>query len=466
MVALISLSILGVFSMIAGLFNVNTKAVLTISIVTILGVLGFTAGFHWNNDYSRFYDMLNFDNYAVAFTCAILGSTAILLLFSEHFFSNIKQYITEYYSLIIFSVVGMIAMVAFDNLAMLFLGIEIMSVPLYILVGSQKKNLLSNESSLKYFLMGAFTTGILLMGITLIYGETGSFDLSTIQSYFQENATDSSPILLVGLFFLLAAMAFKVSAAPFHFWTPDVYQGSPTFITAFMSTVVKIAGFGAFFRLFYICFAPISEVWTTAIWVMAALTITIGSITAVFQNDIKRLLAYSSISHAGYMLISLLMVKNVESEAFGAIFYYVISYSISSIALFSVIMAVQKVKDSSSIDAFKGLAKANPLLGIIAAVSIASLAGLPPTAGFLAKFYILKSTVESGYVWLALIAVTNAIIGIFYYFKVLIAIYFKEAEDQSLSLIASSLAYKIVAVLLVIGILVLGIFPDLVYSIF
>ncbi len=458
MIAIISLAILGVFSMMAGLYQTSNKAILGVIVAGLVALL-FANTLAWNSAETLFYGMLNFDNYSVAFTGSLLFILALLFLLSEFFFPHIKQYVTERYTLFIFSLIGMICMVSFANMTMLFVGIEVMSVPLYVLAGSEKKNLFSNEASLKYFLMGAFATGILLMGIALIYGATGTFDVVEIKNYFVTNP-DASMLAKVGLIFLIAGLGFKVSAVPFHFWTPDVYQGAPTFVTTFMSTTVKIAGFGAFFRLFSSCFLPLSEFWMVTIGAIAALTMTVGTITAVYQSDIKRLLAYSSISHAGYMLIAIMFAGQ---DAGANVFFYTLAYAVASVVTFAIVMATEQTTGSTEVSSLNGLVKSNPFLAIILGVSVASLAGLPPTSGFLAKFFILKTAIDGGYLWLAIFGIVNAIIGVYYYFKLVIAAFFKDSNGQ-LDAIAVSGAFKLVLVLASIVIILLGVYPDFIYQ--
>ncbi len=463
MTAIIILSLAGLFSMIVGLFKVNEKLILGILVAALLAASA-ALFCEWGTEITYFNDMVMFDNYAIAFSITLILITVLTFLLSEVHFQQVKEYVTEQYALIIFSLIGMIIIVSFDHMSMLFIGIEIMSIPLYILAGSKKKVLASNEASLKYFLMGAFATGLLLMGITLIYGATSTFHLGRIAELlaYHKNVTQD-PLMIGGLLFILAGLGFKVSAAPFHFWTPDVYQGSPTWVTSFMSTAVKVAGFAAFFRLFSYCFLPISEVWVGIVSIMVAVTISIGSISAVFQTSLKRILAYSSVSHAGYML--LVLVANTQRGATGLLFYG-IAYAVASIVAFAVVIVVEKVAGNDSVDSFNGLAKSNPLLAVVMALSILSLAGIPLTGGFFAKFYVLSSGMEAGYLWLILLAIVNAIIGMYYYFKVIIAMFFKEDTKEALSAVSVSGLYLSVLVICSLITIQLGLFPDLIYYLF
>lgn len=465
MIALVTLSIAGLFSMVSGIFNINIKAVLSVLVLLLLGcttaiVLQHDITF----DLPNITSMVQFDKFALGFTVVIVSISALVLLLSEHFLATAEKYHGEFLSLVLFSTVGMICMVSFADLSMLFIGIEIMSVPLYILAASHKRNLLSNESSLKYFLMGAFTTGILLMGITLVYGAAHSFNIVQIGQYLADGGT--SPLFYLGLFFLIFAFCFKISAFPFHFWTPDVYQGAPTWVTSFMSSAVKIAGVAAFFRLFLFFFGtslvPANIQLTLAI--LAAATITIGTVSAVFQNNIKRILAYSSIAHAGYMLIAIVFVSKAYSSS---LLYYAVAYGAASLALFGVLIAVESKKGSiHNLDVFNGFAKKNSFLAIVAVVALISMAGIPPTSGFFAKFLVLKLAVQSDYLWLAILGVVNAIIGIFYYFKLLIAMYFKTAEKGEEYVVTSSLVYNLVLMFLVLVIIGAGIFSDVITAAF
>ena len=459
MITLVILALVGLFLMIAGIFDISRKASFA---VAFTGMLAALAGnlYMWDKVPMAYFNrMIVIDNYSIAFISAVLCISMFLFLLSENYFGKIQNYITEHYALYLFAIVGMIAMISFNNLVMLFIGIEILSVSLYILAGSEKNNPASNEASLKYFLMGAFATGILLMGITLIYGASGSFYLTGIEEYFT-SGSELNPIAYVGMFLVLIGMSFKMSIAPFHFWTPDVYEGSPTFVTAFMSTIVKIAGFASFFKLFYICFSSVTHFWMEVVAVLAALTITVGSMSAINQKSLKRLLAFSSVSHAGYMLIVVLVGANADD-----LMYYMVAYAIGSIVAFGVMMLIETETGNTDISSFDGLAKKNPFLGFIMTVAMLSLAGIPLTAGFMAKFYVLSSALNAGHTILVVVAILNAMVGIYYYFKVIIAIYFKEAKDIAINTVYTATSfYKIVLFLGIIAILVLGICPDIIHN--
>lgn len=463
MLSIIILSLSGLFSMIVGLFKPNNKVVLSIVILSMFASIGFMF-LDWNQNYAVFNNMLVFDNFSIGFSISLISISILVLLLSFNYIESIQSYVTEQISLIIFSLIGMIVVVSYNHLSMLFIGIEIMSIPLYILAGSNKKSLSSNESALKYFLMGAFATGLLLMGITLIYGESSTFFIDQL-SYLIEVNKDLglSPILIAGTILIFAGMAFKVSIFPFHFWTPDVYQGAPSWVTSFMSTAVKTAGFAALFRLFNYSFLPLSGTWFVIFSILAAISITVGTFSAVFQTSLKRILAFSSIAHAGYMLIILL---NGENTTGAGLLFYTLAYSIASLVAFATIVAVEGSTGNDSVDSFNGLAKSNPLLALVMTFSMLSLAGIPLTGGFFAKFYVLITGFEAGFQWLVLVAIVNAIVGIYYYFKVIIAMYFKAANTDNLQPLVVSPLSLILLFFCSLITLQLGINPEWLYFLF
>ncbi len=456
--ALITLSILAIVVLYLGLYKAK-NALLPVSIVGLLGALAL-AVFEWNSGAAPIYEgMMLFDNFAVAFSGIAIVSTLLIFLLSKNYFENISSHVAEYYTILLFALTGIVVMVSFHNLVMLFIGIEIMSVSLYILAGIKKRDYASNEAALKYFLMGAFSTGFLLFGIALLYGASGSFDLASINAYViahpAEFTPDVSPLFYVGILLLIIGLCFKIGAAPFHFWTPDVYEGAPTLITAFMSTVVKTAGFAAFLRLFAACFTPLHDFWMPVLLVITILTLFIGNITAVYQHSFKRMLAYSSISHAGYMLFA---IVSLGSNSANAVFLYAGAYSLASITAFAVLMLVQRQTGSDSFDSFNGLAKKNPFLAFTLTLAMLSLAGIPLTAGFIGKFMLFSQALSEYHIILVLLAVLNAVIGIFYYFRVIIAMYFKAEEPNALAVPAS---FKWVLAVSAVVTIILGVYPGI-----
>jgi len=365
--------------------------------------------------------MIRFDSFSIWFNTLMTGITLLYVLLCGKNIERVGQHVAEYYGLIFFILCGINLMSAYGNLLILFLGIEIISIPQYILAGSDKRNLKSSEASLKYFLMGAFSTGILLMGIALLYGAMGTFNIYEFN--FSQGGLNAMSVS--GILFLIVAFGFKVSAAPMHFWTPDVYDGAPTPFTAFMATIVKAAIFVGFLRLFMDAFGGISASWGLVIAIITALTLFIGNITAVFQQSVKRMLAYSSIAQAGFMMFAVL---SINATGMKGIIIYAVAYSIATIGMFAVLM---KLKDYTY-DGFNGLAKKQPLLAFVATIFLCSLAGIPLTGGFFAKYFVLTAVMENGtqYMWLVIFALLMAAVSVYYYFKVLMAMYFKKGEAE------------------------------------
>lgn len=399
--------------------------------------------------------MIVFDRFGMLFNTIVLVSTLVYFLLSGKDMEKVGVNYAEYFALIFFIICGIALTSSFKSLLILFLGIEIISIPLYILTGSDKRNLKSNEAALKYFLLGTFSTGLMLMGITLIYGAMGTF--STAVPYFKETP---SLLLVTGMMLLLFSMAFKVSAAPFHFWTPDVYDGAPTVFTSFMATIVKVAVFIAFIRLFEEGFGMQKKQWQVWVAVITAVTLFIGNITAVFQQSVKRMLAYSSIAQAGFMLLALYSLNTYAKEG---ILLYSAAYCLATIGIFGVLA---KMSDYT-FDGFNGLAKREPLLAGSLTVFLLSLAGIPLTAGFLAKFYMLKSVLAAqgsagqGGTWLAVFAILMAAVSVYYYFRVIQAMYFREGESNKLE---TTPVFRGTLVVLAALVILLGIFPNLVLN--
>lgn len=452
MTTLIVLSALGLVCLFSEIFGF--RKILHPFVLAGLVAAFVTNTLDWNNGQHLFNEMMIVDNYSTAFMGLLIGITFIWCLMSPEFFIEPSSE-ADHFALIIFSLIGAMVMVTFSNMIMLFLGIEILSISLYILAGSNKTNLASNEAALKYFLMGAFATGFLLFGIALIYGVTGSFNLEAISSFLVKNGVQNSSMMMVGILMMMIALSFKVSAAPFHFWAPDVYQGSPTVITAFMSTVVKTAAFAAFFRLFLHTFNAVPTIWAPTLMIISGLTILIGNITAVYQTNFKRMLAYSSISHAGYMVLALLAMN---ASAPASLLYYTTAYSVSSITAFAILLLISHKTGNDDIKSFNGLAKRNPFLAAVTVVAMLSLAGIPPTAGFFAKYYIFSSAIQNGYIGLVLLAILGSLIGVFYYFRVIIAVFKTEDETQE---IAVNPLFGILLALTSLAALVLGIAPGI-----
>ena len=336
MKALTYTSFLGIACLVLEIFNLRKVAVpfVLLSLAIIFG-LNYT---EWNTNQIYYHDMLRGDNFALAFTGLLLVIAFLLISLSGNFFQSEETKLADYISIILFTLCGAIAMVSFSNLTMFFIGLEILSISLYILAGTKKKDIRSNEAAMKYFLMGSFASGILLFGITLVYGASGSFNLTEIAIYASNGKVDA--IFQVGVVLILIAMLFKISAVPFHFWAPDVYEGSPTLITAMMATLSKVAALAAFYRLFSTCFIGSFHVFAWTLSIVAAVTMLVGNLTALNQDSFKRMLAYSGIAHAGYMLLSIITLYHNTPNS---LFFYATAYSFASIGAFAIAMIVIKI---------------------------------------------------------------------------------------------------------------------------
>jgi NADH-quinone oxidoreductase subunit N len=413
----------------------------------------------WDATLLYFNDMLIFDQFSLVFTALIIMVSFFWFCTSSSYFvGHVHQ--TDRSALAIFTMAGGIMMVAFHNMAMLFLGLEILSISLYVLAGSSKESFVSNEAAFKYFIMGSFATGFLLMGIALVYGATATFDISEITKHVTQNSNALPEFFYVGLFLMLIGMTFKISAVPLHFWAPDVYTGAPTMITAFMSTVVKIAAVAAFYKIFAECFIAVQSSFIGVVKIVIVLTLIVANITAVYQGNVKRMLAYSSIGHVGYILLAFMAGTN-SSE--GTIFYYLVSYSVTSLIAFAIVALVEKEVGSTAIDAFQGLFHRNSFAAICMTIALLSLAGIPPLAGFFAKYMVLASAINTGHVYLAILAIITSLIGVYYYFRPLIAMFSPAKTGEATHL--SPFQKAVIGVLTLLTVLV-GVLPDLIMQIF
>lgn len=451
---LLALTGLGVFAMFAEIFNFR-KAIYPVILLGLVGVIGLCF-MDWNNTQTS-YNMMRNDHYSLAFT-GIMSATALLwFLMSKSYFED-ETNMSDHFTLVLFALVGAFCMTSYTNMTMLFIGIEVLSIPLYVLVGSRKRDIASNEASFKYFLMGSFASAFLLFGITFLYGAVGSFDIVKIGEYVTRNAGNVSPLFLVGTVLILIAMSFKVSAAPFHFWTPDVYQGAPTVVTAFMATIVKTAAIAAFFRLFSTSFIGIESRYADSIWAIAAATMLIGNIIAAAQINVKRMLAYSSIGHAGFMMIAILLMNEEASES---ILYYTAAYSTASIAAFLVLYLVGSANEGNvNISSFNGLVKRNPLMAGTMTIALLSMSGIPPLAGFFAKYFIFLGAIKAGFNGLTVIAIISSLVGVYYYFKIIIAMFFGSPENLPKFNISNT--HRFLLLFVTVLIIALGLFPDLI----
>ncbi|MCP9750277.1 NADH-quinone oxidoreductase subunit N [Ferruginibacter sp. HRS2-29] len=456
--AIIFSAIWGVLMMFTGAF-VQSKTLPKYLAITGAALLFLLNGIELYNGTPIFningMNMLAITSMNLTFLEVIFAATLLFFMLSGRDVERVGEHVSEYFALIFFVLCGVSLSSTYNTLLLLFLGIEIMSIPLYVLTGADKRNLKSNEASLKYFLMGAFSTGILLMGIAFIYG--GNTNASFYIDQIHLGVGKMPVMITVGVVLLIIALSFKVSAAPFHFWTPDVYDGAPTVFTSFMSTIVKAAGFFAFIRLFKTSFGPVQGQWQNLIVFITVATMLIGNVTAVFQQSVKRMLAYSSIAQAGFMLLALFALNQTADDG---IILYSAAYSLATIGIFAILI---KMNDYT-IEGFNGLAKQQPLLGLVATICLLSLTGIPLTAGFTSKFFMLTAAVENGHkFWVVIVAVIFAAISAYYYFRVIQAIYFKEPSSAEPVIDAERVSgsFKILLAITAILILILGIYPEI-----
>lgn len=410
--------------------------------------------------FAQYKSMYDYSYNAALFTKVSIVVTTLLFFLGGFAFSNHRSHQSELYALMLFALCGGIVLFGFQNLVTLFIGIEILSIPLYVMAGANKTDLRSTEASMKYFLMGAFATGFLLFGVALVYGSAGSFDLYAIHDFAYNNPKNL--MLIMGAILMLSALAFKVSLAPFHMWSPDVYQGAPSLITAFMASVVKISGFFALFKLMTIAFGGIAGDWINILGVFIILTLLLANVMGLVQTNAKRMLAYSSVSHAGYISLIFFGINNFSAYILG---YYLFAYSLATVGVFISLIWVEKIKKETSIPAFNGLGKKEPILAVVSTISMLSMAGIPLTAGFIGKLGIFNQAIGGHYEFLVLIAVLGSALSIAYYLRLIIAMFFYK-EHTFTAAETSTITYKIVSVVIIVALVAMGIVPDLFAKLF
>jgi len=378
----------------------------------------------WGVNRDVFNGLYTVDGFGTFFKALFLVVLSLIAILSLKYAEREDIDSGEYYSLLMFGVLGMMVMVSSHNFITIFIGLEVMSLSIYILCGLMRNSLKSVEASLKYFLLGAFATAFLLYGMALIYGSTGIIDVVELKRYILTKQPFAVTMFLIGLGLLIVGFGFKIASVPFHMWTPDVYQGAPTSITVYMATGVKAAAFGALVRVFYTALLPFIPAWSNIIWVIAVLTMCVGNITALVQRDIKRMLAYSSIAHAGYILVAFI---TGDRALISSVLYYLFAYTFMNIGAFAVVMAIgRKGEENTDIDDYTGLGVRQPFLALCMSVFLLSLAGVPPLAGFIGKFYVFSAAVKAEFYWLAVIGVLNSVVAAYYYLRIMMYMYFKE----------------------------------------
>ncbi|WP_029915051.1 NADH-quinone oxidoreductase subunit N [Pelobacter seleniigenes] len=453
--------VLSAFGMILLMISVFSKrgrtthvAWLSVAALVITGMITLAG---WNHPQSGFAGSVLLDNFATFFSMICIVAATLTILMSDDYLKREDFPVGEYYPLILFTTAGAMWMASGTDLMTIFLGLEVLSVSLYVLAGFFRDKLSSNEAGLKYFFLGAFSTGFLLYGVALLYGVTGTTKIQGIAAYVQANPdAATNTMFIAGGLLLLVGFLFKVAAAPFHMWTPDVYQGAPTPITAFMSAGPKAAAFAAFIRVTIVGLEGMQSELTSLFWLLAVLTMTMGNFIALSQKDIKRMLAYSSIAHAGYALVGLVAWNTV---GLSAIMYYMLVYTFMNIGAFAVLVLIgKKGEDNLTLDGITGLGYKKPFLGIALCIFLFSLMGLPPTAGFTGKFYIFAGAIKGGYVWLAVLGMLNSAVSLYYYLRIMVQMYFKDPVED-FAWVSLNLPTMVSIIISIVGVLYLGIMP-------
>ncbi|RZJ68754.1 MAG: NADH-quinone oxidoreductase subunit N [Flavobacterium sp.] len=446
---LLAITGLGVLCLLFEIMNWR-KAIIPFTIIGLLGALAITVA-DYGHEQSHYGNMVVTSNFSVSFSSLFIVLMVFIVGLSHDFYRNAPAKISDFISIKLFMLAGAIAMVSFGNLSMFFLGIEILSISLYILAASNRLNVRSNEAGMKYFLMGSFASGIILFGICLIYGAMGTFDIQEISEL--TGSAELPEWFFIGIVLLTIGMLFKIAAVPFHFWAPDVYEGSPALTTAIMSTLAKVVAMATFYKLLTGMNANISYEYEVVIMIVSILSMTVGNIMALRQSNVKRMLAFSGISHAGYMLMTLL---NIRSSA-GTLLYYASAYTLAGIAAFAVILYVCRDKDNEEVYNLNGLGKTKPFLAAVLTAALLSMAGIPIFAGFFAKFSLFTQTIQAGYIAVVIAAVINSIISVGYYFKLILAMYNKDATETPTTTPFAFYAVAAVSILLNIAI---GLYPS------
>jgi NADH-quinone oxidoreductase subunit N len=425
--------------------------------VGLLGVVAslfVTVGF-WGADERAFGGMLVLDGFAQFFNLVILWAVGLVLLLSLDYVRRQGMESGEFYILVLFAALGMMLMASAGDLIMVFLGLETMSISLYVLAGFFRNRIEAGEASMKYFLLGAFASGFFLYGIALVYGATGATNLDRIAAAVAGGAA-RDPLLVIGLGLLLVGFGFKISSVPFHNWAADVYQGAPTSVTVLIATGSKAAAFAALVRVLLSALRGAPPDWVMLVWALAVLSMTVGNIVAIAQRDLKRMLAYSSIAHVGYMLVGVVAGGPL---GYGAVLFYLLVYTFTTAGAFGVVLLLERRgTESVGVNQLAGLATRHPLLALALTVFLLSLVGIPPTAGFVGKFYLFGGAVQTGFIWLAVIGVLNSAVGAYYYLRVIVYMYMRDPDADTASL-SPSFAGGLALAVALWGVIHLGILP-------
>jgi len=425
-----------------------------LSQATLIGAAIITWNNHFESPAIGFSGTFVVDTMADVLKFSVYLVTAAVFVYSRQYLKQRNLFKGEFYVLGLFAVLGMMVLISAHSMLTVYLGLELMSLSLYAMVAFNRDSALSSEAAMKYFILGGFASGVLLYGMSIIYGVTGSLDLANIAEYLAVQQTFSAPLLL-GMVFIIVALAFKLGAVPFHMWVPDIYQGAPSAVTAFIGTSAKLAAFGFVMRLLVEGMGAMQSAWQDILIILSVLSLAIGNIIAIAQTNIKRMLAYSTISHVGFILLGFIAVN---PEGYSAAMFYTITYAITAAAAFGIIILLSREGfEADSIDDFKGLNARYPWYAFMMLLVMFSMAGVPPTVGFYGKLLVLEAVIDQQLVWLAVVAVLFSVIGAFYYLRIIKVMYFDEAEDDSMITVGSGMHVVLSSnALLALG---LGLFP-------
>ena len=472
----LGMTLTGCLVMVVDLFTPRRAGKGHLAVISLVGLAVTAALSMWSWDYvnqTAFGGMVAADNFTQFFNLLFAFIAAVTVLLSHTQLEREDFHAGEYYSLLLFSAAGMMLMAAATDLIMVFLGIELLSISLYIMTGFSRYRLESEEASIKYLLLGSFATGFLLFGIALVYGATGSTNLGCVSQSLGQSSwfanqfcapvtgagsvpAHSPAILLAGMGLLIVGLGFKAAVAPFHLWTPDVYEGAPTAVTAYMSVAAKAAAFAAILRVFMIAFPSLVHDWSGMIGVIAMLTMIVGNTVAIAQTNIKRMLAYSSIAHAGYILVAVVAANQLGAQS---VLFYTLAYTLMNLGAFAIVILLgRRGEENELLSDFAGLGYRQPVLGFLMALFMLSLAGIPPTAGFVGKFYIFSAAMQAGQYVLAVVGVLASVISVYFYLRVIYLMYMVEPSREYAPLVRAPWAMAAAAVAGV-GVLALGLYP-------
>jgi NADH-quinone oxidoreductase subunit N len=455
-IPVICIAMAGLAVMLAESFRLKNEQ-MPLGGLAIIGLLGAGAAsiFLWDRNATSF-GVVTADNFALFVNIVLVVVGIFTVFFSSQTVHRDKIPAGEFYTLMLFSMVGMMLMVQATDLLLMFLALETMSIAVYVMTGIRREQAQSTEAAFKYFLLGAFASSFFLYGIAFIYGITGSTSLDRVGSVIAAQSMSGNPMILLAVGLLIVGFGFKVAAVPFHMWSPDAYEGAPAVVTGFMSTGVKAAAVAAFARVFLTALEPMINDWAPVLWVVAAATMIVGTVVGVAQTSLKRMLAYSSIAHGGYLLVGLVAGNDVGK---GAILFYLAAYALTNLGAFGVIALLgTRERANDDLRDYAGLFYSHPALAALMTIFLLSLGGFPPTAGFIAKWYVFTAAIGSGYYWLAIIGVLSSVISVFFYLRVVVMMYMSERDARPMPAPITGIAMAALAVS-VIAILYLGVLP-------